>query len=141
MGAPVALTMLAALSVTALSLLPDHEPVEPTGVAQPTVEAVPTTALPAPESAPVRQREPAGDDRDGAVDAAPLAEYWGPSPWSPIIGVRTSTAGVDWYEHADGSFSTTQMVMRSDLGRMAAMTRVAHPRHEATPLAGPGARR
>ncbi|MCK5941484.1 MAG: hypothetical protein KAI24_05895 [Planctomycetes bacterium] len=61
-----------------------------------------------------------------AVDAAPLHEYWGPRPWSPIVAVERSGAGVDWYRHANGSYSTTQMVMRPDLGRMAAMTRVAH---------------
>ena len=64
---------------------------------------------------------------NGAVDAAPLATYWGPQPWSPIVAIEHSSAGIDWYRHADGSFSTTQMVWRQDLGRMAAMTRVAHP--------------
>ena len=44
-------------------------------------------------------------------------------------------AGLDWYKHADGSYSTTQMVMRSDLGRMAAMTRVAHPGPALVPTA------
>ena len=64
---------------------------------------------------------------NGAVDAAPLGTYWGPQPWSPIVAIERSSAGIDWYRHADGSFSTTQMVWRKDLGRMAAMTRVAHP--------------
>lgn len=64
---------------------------------------------------------------NGATDAAPLTHYWGTQPWSPIVGVERSEAGLDWYRHADGSYSTTQMVWRSDLGRMAAMTRVAHP--------------
>jgi hypothetical protein len=64
---------------------------------------------------------------NGAVDAAGLAHFWGPMPWSPIVGVDRSSAGVDWYRHEDGSYSTTQMVWRSDLGRHAAMTRVAHP--------------
>ncbi len=62
-----------------------------------------------------------------AVDAAPLQDFWGPQPYSAIVGVERSSAGVDWYRHADGSYSTTQMVWRSDLGRFAAMTRVAHP--------------
>lgn len=70
---------------------------------------------------------------NGAVDAAPLARYWGPFPWSPIVGTERSSAGVDWYKHADGSYSTTQMVWRSDLGRHAAMTRVAHPGPAQTP--------
>ena len=64
---------------------------------------------------------------NGAVDAEPLATFWGPFPWSPIVGVERNDQGVDWYKHADGSYSTTQMVWRPDLGRHAAMTRVAHP--------------
>ena len=72
---------------------------------------------------------------NGAVDAPSMKDYWGPFPWSPIVGVARSDAGLDWYEHADGSYSTTQMVMRSDLGRMAAMTRVAHPGPATVPTA------
>lgn len=67
------------------------------------------------------------DALNGAVDAPSMKDYWGPFDWSPIVGVETSSAGLEWYKHADGSYSTTQMVMRPDLGRMAAMTRVAHP--------------
>ncbi|MFO1076897.1 MAG: hypothetical protein U1E73_04125 [Planctomycetota bacterium] len=63
---------------------------------------------------------------NGATDAAPLSTYWGPFPWSPIAGIERAD-GVDWYRHEDGSYSTTQMVWRSDLGTQAAMTRVAHP--------------
>ncbi len=63
---------------------------------------------------------------NGAVEPAPLATYWGPFPWSPNGGIE-SGQGVDWYRHADGSYSTTQMVWRRDLGREVAMTRVAHP--------------
>jgi hypothetical protein len=64
---------------------------------------------------------------NGAVDAPSMKDFWGPFDWSPIVGTERSSAGVDWYEHADGSFSTTEMVWRPDLGRKAAMTRVAHP--------------
>ncbi len=49
------------------------------------------------------------------------------TPYSPITGV-TRTQGIDWYVHADGSRSTTQMVYRSDLGRKTAMSMVANPR-------------
>lgn len=70
---------------------------------------------------------------NGAIDAEPLATFWGPFPWSPIVGVERNDQGLDWYKHADGSYSTTQMVWRQDLGRHAAMTRVAHP--SATPPA------
>lgn len=72
-----------------------------------------------------------------AVDAAPIAQFWGSQPWSPIVGVERSSAGLDWYKHADGSYSTTQMVWRSDLGRHAAMTRVAHPGPVPAPAAAP----
>lgn len=67
------------------------------------------------------------DTLNGVVDAPSMSDYWGPFDWSPIIGIERSSAGVDWYRHADGSYSTTEMVMRTDLGRKAAMTRVAHP--------------
>ncbi|MCA8948283.1 MAG: hypothetical protein KDE27_02200 [Planctomycetes bacterium] len=64
---------------------------------------------------------------NGAIDAAPVGDFWGPQPWSPIVGVERNSVGLDWYRHEDGSYSTTQMVWRSDLGRNVAMTRVAHP--------------
>ena len=87
-----------------------------------------------------RKKQPAGNRHklelpDGtfvaalndAVDAPSMKDFWGPFDWSPIVGVERSSAGVDWYKHSDGSFSTTEMVMRPDLGRKVAMTRVAHP--------------
>jgi hypothetical protein len=90
-------------------------------------------ASPAPQAVADRSRRlelPDGSTvptLNGAVDAAPLRHYWGSFPWSPIVATERSDAGLDWYRHADGSYSTTQMVWRSDLGRMAAMTRVGHP--------------
>ena len=72
---------------------------------------------------------------NGSVGATRLADYWGPLPWSPIVGVERSSAGVDWYRHEDGSYSTTQMVWRKDLGRYEAMTRVAHPGPAPAPAA------
>ena len=72
---------------------------------------------------------------NGSVGATKLAEYWGRLPWSPIVGVERSSAGVDWYRHEDGSYSTTQMVWRKDLGRYEAMTRVAHPGPAPAPAA------
>lgn len=90
-----------------------------------------TEPPPAPPAAPSRDLLlPDGTTMptlNGATDAEPLATYWGPFPWSPIVGVERNDQGLDWYRHADGSYSTTQMVWRQDLGRMAAMTRVAHP--------------
>jgi hypothetical protein len=72
---------------------------------------------------------------NGAVGATKVGEYWGPQPWSPIVAVERSSAGVDWYRHEDGSYSTTQMVWRKDLGRYEAMTRVAHPGPAPAPVA------
>lgn len=78
---------------------------------------------------------------NGATDAPPLAEYWGSSvPWSPIVGIERNDQGVDWYRHQNGSYSTTQVVWRSDLGRHMAMTRVAHPAPDAAPAPAPAAR-
>jgi hypothetical protein len=65
---------------------------------------------------------------NGAEGAPPLQRFWERDrPWSPIVGTERSDAGVDWYVHADGSRSTTEMKWRSDLGRLDALTRVAHP--------------
>lgn len=113
-------------------------PTEPVDVA---VGAVAPTRPETTEAAtaPSRRLElPDGtfvDALNGAVDAPSMKDYWGPFAWSPIVGVERSSAGLDWYKHADGSYSTTQMVMRSDLGRMAAMTRVAHPGPAPVPTA------
>lgn len=48
-------------------------------------------------------------------------------PFTPIVGKRVS-AGVEWYVHADGTQTTTQMVFRSDLGREDATIQIARPR-------------
>ena len=63
-------------------------------------------------------------------------------PFSPVIGKKRNSKGTQWYEHEDGSFSTTIMGYRKDLGRMDAITNVAHPA-ETKPLlldevVGPG---
>lgn len=62
---------------------------------------------------------------NGVLVPAPMRWKKG-RPYSPIIGQRTR-AGVDWYEHADNSFTTTVMAYREDLGREDAMTVVSHP--------------
>ena len=72
---------------------------------------------------------------NNATDAPPLADYWGIWPWSPIVGVERSDAGIDWYRHEDGSYSTTEMVWRSDYKRFMAMTRVGHPTKVTAPTA------
>lgn len=72
---------------------------------------------------------------NGATDVPPLGDYWGNWPWSPIVGVERSSAGLDWYKHADGSFSTTQMAWSSTLKAHVPMTRVAHPSTDTAPVA------
>jgi len=52
---------------------------------------------------------------------------WQNSEWSPIVRTERSN-GVDWYVHADGSYSTTLMVWRDDLGRADAVSYGLHPR-------------
>ena len=113
----------------------------------------PTAALPAqsavapppPAVAVDRQRQLLLPDGtyvpalNGAEDAEPIATYWGPFPWSPIVGIETNSQGLDWYKHKDGSYSTTQMVWREDLGKKMAMTRVAHPAPGETPKVAPAA--
>ena len=66
------------------------------------------------------------DTLNDAVDAPAIIDYWAPFDWSPIVAIERSNSGLAWFKHANGSYSTTQMVMRSDLGRMTAMTRVVH---------------
>jgi len=62
---------------------------------------------------------------NGAV--SPPAIAFRDRPFTPITGVKVDSSGREWYEHADGSFSTTVMGWRRDLGRWDAMTQVAHP--------------
>lgn len=68
------------------------------------------------------------DALNGARGAKPLRDAWPANePWSPIVGVEHSPAGVDWWVHADGSRSTTEMKWRDDLRRYDAVTRLARP--------------
>jgi hypothetical protein len=105
--------------------------------------AKPAAAPPPPAIAVDRQRQLLLPDGtyvpalNGAEDAEPIATYWGPFPWSPIVGIETNSQGLDWYKHKDGSYSTTQMVWREDLGKKMAMTRVAHPAPGDTPKVAP----
>ncbi|MBK8097680.1 MAG: hypothetical protein IPK26_11270 [Planctomycetes bacterium] len=77
---------------------------------------------------------------NGAIDPAPLERYWGAFPWSPIVGRERSSAGIEWYRHADGSYSTTEMVFVEQLGKQIALTRVAHPGPEQPPNTPPDRR-
>ena len=72
---------------------------------------------------------------NGATGAPPLSQHWGTRPWSPIIEIERSDRGVDWYVHADGTRTTTEMKWRQDLGRYDAMTRIAVPMGEPPAIA------
>ena len=47
--------------------------------------------------------------------------------YSPVIGKAKDDTGREWYQHEDGSSSTTFMGWRKDLGRYDGNTVVAHP--------------
>ncbi len=48
-------------------------------------------------------------------------------PFSPIVEKIIDETGMEWYRHADGSYSTTRMCFRADLGRMDATCQVFNP--------------
>jgi hypothetical protein len=60
------------------------------------------------------------------VTGAPAPCVWGDQPWSPIVR-REWNNGLEWYVHADGTYTTTKMSWRSDLGRSDAVTLCVHP--------------
>ena len=152
-GATLPLALLALGSVSywlAQRSAPVAAPVTaeaPASAPTPTPEA-PATPVSAPVTKVVPQAAPADRSRqlelpdgtfvptlNGAVDAEPLKNYWGVWPWSPIVGVERSSAGVDWYQHADGSYSTTQMLRADPGNRLVTLTRVAHPSTTTAPTA------
>ncbi|MEZ5963445.1 MAG: hypothetical protein R3F56_06320 [Planctomycetota bacterium] len=62
---------------------------------------------------------------NGAVDAR--ITWPSDRPFSPIIGVERASDGKEWWVHADGTKSTTEMVYRSDLGRHDGLGQIANP--------------
>lgn len=74
---------------------------------------------------------------NGATDPAPLKQFWGLVPWSPIVGVETNDHGVAWYRHANGSYSTTETLWDSAGKRHVTLTRVAHQGPAETPALAP----
>lgn len=56
----------------------------------------------------------------------PANIVWGDVPYSPIVRKQIDPT-VEWYVHADGTFTTTMMQWRSDLGRTDAVTLCLHP--------------
>lgn len=61
------------------------------------------------------------------VKGAPPLDWPTDIPWSPIKRMVVDPTGQEWYEHEDGSMSTTMMTWRKDLGREDAMTVLANP--------------
>lgn len=93
-----------------------------------TYEAPPTTKTPPPADLPRMLQLPDGDfvPALNGVRNPPRMEWPNDRPFSPIIG-RVRTTELEWYVHADGTRSTTQMSFRTDLGRFDAVTTVANP--------------
>lgn len=56
----------------------------------------------------------------------PATCVWGDVPWSPIVR-RELNNGIEWYVHADGTYTTTTTVWRSDSQRMEPVTLCHHP--------------
>jgi hypothetical protein len=146
-----AATLAAALAVTALLQTraaadgsdADGTDADDPGPAPGRGEAATTAAAAAAAivAAPAASRDPTGprdgqlalpDDTfvpclNGARGAPDLRLFWGDRPFSPIVSIERTDLGIDWYVHADGSRTTTEMKWRADLGRFDAMTRVAVP--------------
>jgi|SRR5712671_1327371 len=112
----------------------EHAPAAPasSAPAQPTAQAA--DPLPQQKAEPVSTGFivfPDGSRKpplNGVKNPAKLA--WGSEPFSPIVRTENHN-GVDWYRHADGSYTTTQMKWRSDLGRDDAVTLCIHPKSPA----------
>jgi hypothetical protein len=119
-----------------------HAPFVPEVARAPAAVAPAPVVATAPLAAPAAPPPSCGDDEatvllpdgsrlealNGARGAKPLGDAWPANePWSPIVAIEHSPAGIDWWVHADGSRSTTEMKWRADLGRLDAVTRLARP--------------
>ncbi|MCA8952615.1 MAG: hypothetical protein KDE27_24090 [Planctomycetes bacterium] len=109
---------------------------DPEADTAPQIASVPVTPLPAgaepePESGPML-RLPDGTSVPNLNGVkVPVKFRWTRNyPYSPIVGKRLAKEPGDWewYEHADGSLSTTVMLYRDDLGREDATSFVATPK-------------
>jgi len=124
-------------------------PVPPSVAAAPAppAAAAPITVVPITVVPVAAARDPQARDRqlelpdgtfvptlNGATGALSLGKCWGARPWSPIERIERSDLGIDWYVHADGTRTTTEMKWRDDLRRLDAMTRIAVPQGEPPPL-------
>jgi hypothetical protein len=135
--------LVTAVGVASYFVLRTTDAADP--VAAPALRSAPPSSQPPPpapvsslQSAPAPTRSPADPEGmirypDGSFMPTlngvkrPAGIQW-PSevPFSPIIGKQTA-AGVEWYVHADGTQTTTQMVWRSDVQQDVAVTHVARP--------------
>lgn len=61
----------------------------------------------------------------------PATCVWGDTPWSPIVR-RELNNGIEWYVHADGTYTTTTTIWRSDTKRQEPVTFCMHPTTPAT---------
>ncbi|MCB9919679.1 MAG: hypothetical protein H6832_14845 [Planctomycetes bacterium] len=86
----------------------------------------------------IRSRAPAGGTHfrlpDGTfapclngIHHAPPMQWPRDVPWSAIRRKIVDRQGKEWYEHADGSYSTTEMMYRSDLGHSEPVVQVRNP--------------
>lgn len=49
-------------------------------------------------------------------------------PYSPVVGKHTEPNGLEWYDHADGTMTTTTVTWRKDLNRYDGVTLMATPK-------------
>ena len=75
---------------------------------------------------------------NGAIRPPPIS-WPNDKPWSPIVGREIDTLGNEWYVHADGTKTITNMLWRSDLGRKDGSTQSYHPTAPGTMIDGGGA--
>lgn len=64
---------------------------------------------------------------NGVLNAPPM-QWPSDLAWSPIRRKIVDREGKEWYEHVDGSYSNTDMLYRSDLGKKEAVTNVFNPK-------------
>ncbi len=110
-SAPVPPALLSVVEPTAVPIDPEHSIQLPDGTWVPTLNQVAN---------------------------APEFHWTVGRPYAPIIGIRRKDPW-DWYEHSDGTFSTTVLRYRADLGRMDATTLVLHPNDPVPKVDGEGA--
>ena len=112
---------------------PEPPPVAPQQpqLPPPKLPVEPATATPL---APAQDNEPHVTYPDGSMWPAlngvkkPAAVTWPAGhPFAPVVSKFRDSLGLEFYRHADGSLSTTQMMFRKDLGRDDAITQVYLP--------------